>query len=73
MTLPHRAPFGPAFARMGRLLHDRAGIRWLAHRVAPLPHDPEFLPDIAPLTPDQVQEVRYGRGRGSSNAKGCDR
>ena len=27
------------------------------------PHDPVFLPDFATLTPDQAQEMRYGKGR----------
>lgn len=31
---------------------------------APSPDDPKFLPaDVPEMTPDQLLEVRYGRGR----------
>ena len=64
MTQPHQAPFGLVLAQIGRMiaaalpLPDRA----LPDR-APPPHDPVFLPDFATLTPDQAQEMRYGKGR----------
>jgi hypothetical protein len=59
MTQPHQAPFGLVLARISRMIAaalpppDRA----------PSPHDPVFLPDFATLTPDQAQEMRYGKGR----------
>ena len=37
--------------------------RFAAADRAPPPHDPVFLPDFATLTPDQAQEMRYGKGR----------
>jgi hypothetical protein len=59
MTQSHQAPFGLVLAHIGRMIAatvpppDRA----------PPPHDPVFLPDFATLTPDQAQELRYGKGR----------
>jgi hypothetical protein len=45
-----------ALARLGRLLKAEPG--------GPSPGDPRFLPDDVPeLTPDQLLEMRYGRGR----------
>ena len=71
-TLPRRTPLGPVFAQFGRLLRDTSQRR--PHLAgAPLPHDPEFLPDFATQTPDQAQEMRYGLGRSSSNTIGCGR
>jgi hypothetical protein len=31
--------------------------------ITPSPHDPVFLPDFVMLAPDQIQELRYARGR----------
>lgn len=60
-TQPHRAPLGSVIAQLGRVLAATA--------VAPPPsspgpsYDPVFLPDCDSLTPDQAQEMRYGKGR----------
>ena len=58
MIQQHQAPFSLVLAQLGRVL------------VAAFPpdraqpgHDPIFLPDFATLTPDQAQEMRYGKGR----------
>jgi hypothetical protein len=59
MTQPHQAPFGLVLAQIGRMI---AAALPLPDR-APPPHDPVFLPDFATLTPDQAQEMRYGKGR----------
>jgi hypothetical protein len=67
-TLPHRAPFSPALAQLGRMLLAKA--ESLSLPDGPQPDDPVFLQDFATLTPDQTQEMRYGRGRASA---GCDR
>jgi hypothetical protein len=53
-----------ALAHLGRLLKAEPG--------APLPGDPRFLPDDVPeLMPDQILEMRYGRGR--ADARRSDR
>ena len=55
-NLSHRASLSLALAHLGRLLKAEPG--------APSPGDPKFLPDDVPeLTPDQLLEMRYGRGR----------
>ena len=55
-NLSHRASLSLALAHLGRLLKAEPG--------APSPDDPKFLPDDVPeLTPDQLLEMRYGRGR----------
>ena len=55
-TLSHRAPLSLVLAQLGRLLSPEPG--------APPPGDPKFLPaDVAELMPDQILEMRYGRGR----------
>ena len=60
----HRASFSLALAHLGRLLKAEPG--------APLPGDPRFLPDDVPeLMPDQILEMRYGRGR--ADARRSDR
>jgi hypothetical protein len=61
INLPHRAPFSPVIAQLGRVL--AASLRLPGDPPAPLPYDPVFLPDFATLTPDQAQEMRYGRRR----------
>jgi hypothetical protein len=61
ITQPSRAPFGSVIAQLGRVL--------AATSAAPPPasaipsYDPVFLPDCVLLTPDQAQELRYGKGR----------
>ncbi len=63
-NLSHRASLSLALAHLGRLLKAEAG--------APSPDDPRFLPDDVPeLTPDQLMEMRYGRGR--ADTRRCDR
>ena len=63
-NLSHRASLSLVLAQLGRLLTAEPG--------APSPGDPRFLPDDVPeLTPDQVQEMRYGRGR--ADARRSDR
>jgi hypothetical protein len=59
MTQPHQAPFGLVLAQIGRMI---AAVLPPPDRTPP-PHDPVFLPDFATLTPDQAQEMRYGKGR----------
>ena len=55
-NLSHRAALSLALAHLGRLLKAEPGV--------PSPGDPKFLPDDVPeLTPDQILEMRYGRGR----------
>jgi hypothetical protein len=71
-TLLHRAPFGPGLAQLSRVL-------WTTVESLPLPRlpdgpqpdDPVFLQDLATLTPDQAQEMRFGRRR--SGGKGRER
>ena len=62
-TQPHQARFGLVRAQLGRALFaaSRAPAGQDRRRS---PHDPVFLPDFVPLTPDQVLEMRYGKGRG---------
>ena len=62
MTHPHQAPFGLVLAQLARVLAAATAALLQPERVPP-PHDPVFLPDFAALTPDQVQEMRYGKGR----------
>ena len=54
-TLHPRAPYS-LLVQLGRLFNPEPD--------PPSPHDPRFLPaDIPEMTPDQLMEVRYGRGR----------
>ena len=63
-NLSHRVSLSLALAQLGRLLKAEPG--------APLPGDPRFLPDDVPeLMPDQILEMRYGRGR--ADARRSDR
>ena len=56
ITPLRQAPLGRAVVRLCRALATaRRGNRLL--------HDPVFLPDFAIQMPDQVQELRRGRGR----------
>jgi hypothetical protein len=59
---PHQAPFGLVLAQLGRVLAAASGALPPLHRSAS-PDDPVFLPDFTALTPDQAQELRYGKGR----------
>ena len=59
---PHQAPFGLVLAQLGRVFAAASGALPAVHCSAS-PDDPVFLPDIAELTPDQAQELRYGKGR----------
>jgi hypothetical protein len=56
---PSRAPFGSVIAKLGRVLAATSA----ASPSAIPSYDPVFLPDCVSLTPDQVQELRYGIGR----------
>jgi hypothetical protein len=62
ITQPHQAPFGLVLAQLGRVFAAASGALPSPHR-SPSPDDPVFLPDFAELTPDQAQELRYGKGR----------
>ena len=62
MTYSHQAPFGLVLAQLGRVLAAAAAALPPPDR-APPPHDPIFLPDRIDPTPDQAQEMRYGKGR----------
>lgn len=62
MTHPHQAPFGLVLAQLGRMLAAASAALPPPDRAQP-PHDPVFLPDFVALTPDQAQEMRYGKGR----------
>jgi hypothetical protein len=62
MTHPHQAPFGLVLARLSRVLAAATAALPLPDR-APPPHDPIFLPDRVDPTPDQAQEIGYGKGR----------
>jgi hypothetical protein len=62
MTQQHQAPFGLVLAQLHRMLAAATAVLPPPDR-APPPHDPVFLPDFATLTPDQAQEMRYGKGR----------
>jgi hypothetical protein len=62
ITQPHQAPFGLVLAQLGRVLAAASGALPPPQRT-PSPDDPVFLPDFAALTPDQAQELRYGKGR----------
>lgn len=51
-----QAPLSQVLSQLGRALagpHDRSSPT----------DDPIFLPDAFSLTPDQAQEMRYGKGR----------
>ena len=62
MTHPHQAPFGLVLAQLGRMLAAATAALLPSERTPPL-HDPIFLPDRVDLTPDQAQEIGYGKGR----------
>jgi hypothetical protein len=62
MTQQHQAPFGLVLAQLHRMLAAATAVLPPPDR-APPPHDPVFLPDFTTLTPDQAQEMRYGKGR----------
>jgi len=62
MTHSHQAPFGLVLAQLARVL-AAATEAVLRPERAPSPCDPLFLPDVALLTPDLAQEMRYGKGR----------
>jgi hypothetical protein len=62
ITQPHQAPFGLVLAQLNRMLAAASAALAPPDR-APPPYDPVFLPDFATLTPDQAQEMRYGKGR----------
>src|SRR5580692_9152381 len=56
ITVLRQAPFRLVLAQLGRLISPEPG--------APPPGDPKFLPaDVPELMPDQILEMRYGRGR----------
>jgi hypothetical protein len=62
-NLSHQAPLSLVLAQLGRLFSPEPG--------APPPGDPKFLPDDVPeLMPDQLLEVRYGRGRADLRSSG---
>ena len=64
-NLSHRASLSLALAQLGRLLRK-------PNPAPHLPGDPRFLPDDVPeLMPDQMLEMRYGRGR--ADARRSDR
>ena len=55
-TLLHRPSFSVVLAQLGRLLKPEPGDRPSS--------DPKFLQDgFSVATPDQILEMRYGRGR----------
>jgi hypothetical protein len=58
----HQAPLGLVLARLGRVLAAASCGSPHPYRRASS-DDPVFLPDFATLTPDQAQELRYGKGR----------
>ncbi len=62
ITQPRQAPFSLVLAQLGRMIAAAYGIQARPHCSPPL-HDPVFLRDFATLTPDQAQELRYGKGR----------
>jgi hypothetical protein len=71
-NMPNRAPVSSAIAQLGRVFAVGHGEMRTGEGLPPAPsHHPQFLPDFATLTPDQAQEMRYGRGR--SSGKGSDR
>jgi hypothetical protein len=56
MTVSCQVPLRLVLAQLGRLISPEPG--------APPPGDPKFLPaDVPELMPDQILEMRYGRGR----------
>jgi hypothetical protein len=61
-TQPSQAPFGLVLAQLGRAL-AAASLPNAPRHAASSPNDPVFLPDFVALTPDQAQELRYGKGR----------
>ncbi len=58
---PHRPSFGSVIAQLGHALAATSAAP--ASSSAIPAYDPVFLPDFATLTPDQAQELRYGKGR----------
>ena len=62
ITHPRQAPFGLAVAQLSRILTAASSVSPALYH-APPADDPVFLPDCAMLTPDQAQELRYGKGR----------
>jgi hypothetical protein len=61
-THPPQAPLGLVLAQLGRVL-AAASLSNVPRYAASSPDDPVFLPDFAALTPDQAQELRYGKRR----------
>jgi hypothetical protein len=61
-TQPSQAPFGLVLAQLGRVF-AAASLSNVPRYVASSPDDPVFLPDFAAPTPDQAQELHYGKRR----------
>jgi hypothetical protein len=55
-TQPNQASIGLFLAQLGHVFAS-------PRPISPSPDDPVFLPDFVTLTPDQAQELRYGKGR----------
>jgi hypothetical protein len=57
---PSRAPLASIWRSLGRSFNP---VPVPAHRQAGTSDDPVFLPDFVTLTPDQMQEILYRKGR----------
>jgi hypothetical protein len=57
---PSRAPLGLIWRSLSRHLNE---VSVSAHQQAGPSDDPVFLPDFVTLTPDQMQEILYRKGR----------
>ena len=62
ITQPPQAPLSLVLAQLGRAI-AAASAALPPPRRSPGRYDPVFLPDFATFTPDQAQEMRYGKGR----------
>jgi len=57
---PPRAPLGLIWRGLSRSFNP---VPLSAHQQAGPSDDPVFLPDFVTLTPDQMQEILYRKGR----------
>ncbi len=65
ISLSHRAPFGSALTGFSRALHGALEqLRFSTEEITPALRGPTLSPvEFPALSPDQLQEQRYGVGR----------